>query len=160
MSITKDKVASIDYTLTNDAGEVLDSSTGREPLAYLHGYGGLIPGLEKELEGKLVGDKFKAVIQPEEAYGLRSEEFVHSVPLDNFENPKDVQVGAQFQVNMDGQTHIATVTEVESGTVTVDMNHPLADETLHFEVEVKEIREATEEELSHGHVHGPGDHHH
>lgn len=160
MNISKDKVASIDYTLTNDKGDVLDSSAGREPLAYLHGHGGLIPGLEKELEGKTSGDKFVAIIPPEEAYGIRSEEFVHEVPMENFQDPQDVQVGAQFQVNMEGQTHIATVTQIEEETVTVDLNHPLADETLHFDVEVMEVRDASKEELTHGHVHGPEGHHH
>lgn len=160
MNIEKDKVVSIDYTLTNDNGEVLDSSSGREPLAYLQGYGNLIPGLEKELEGKVQGDKLVAIIDPAEAYGIRTEELVQEVPLQNFENPQDVKLGAQFQVQMGEQVHIATVTAVKDGTITVDMNHPLADETLHFDVEVMEVREATPEELEHGHVHGAGGHHH
>ena len=160
MLIEKDKVVSIDYTLTDDHGEVLDSSSGKAPLAYLHGHGGLIPGLEKELEGKKVGDQFVAHIPPQEAYGLRTNELVQEVPLDNFQDPKDVKVGAQFQVQVQEYVHIATVTEVGDKTATLDMNHPLADETLHFDVEVMEIREPTAEELEHGHVHGPDGHHH
>jgi len=160
MNITKDKVVSIDYTLTNDHGEILDSSSGREPLAYIHGAGNLIPGLEKELEGKIQGDKLVAHVQPEEAYGIRSEELVQDIPLANFQNPEEVKIGAQFQVQNGEHVHIATVTKVGESSATVDMNHPLADETLHFDVEVRDVRDATQEELEHGHVHGAGGHHH
>jgi FKBP-type peptidyl-prolyl cis-trans isomerase SlyD len=160
MNIAKDKVASIDYTLTNDAGEVIDSSSGREPLAYIHGAGGLIPGLEKELEGKVKGDKLIAIIAPEQAYGVRSEELVQDIPLDRFEDKSEIQVGAQFQVSNGDHTHIATVIEIGETDIKVDMNHPLADQTLHFDVEVMEVREPTKEELEHGHVHGAGGHHH
>lgn len=160
MNIEKDKAVSIDYTLTNDKGEVLDSSSGREPLAYLHGNGGLIPGLEKELEGKAKGDKLKAVISPDQAYGVRSDELVQEVLLENFQDKNEVQVGAQFQVQNGEQVHIATVTALSETSATIDMNHPLADETLHFDVEVMDVREATKEELEHGHIHGAGGHHH
>ena len=160
MKIEQNKVASIDYTLTNDLGEVLDSSSGREPLAYLHGVGGLIPGLEKELEGKVKGDKLVAIIAPDQAYGVRSEEMVQEIPLENFDNAGEVKVGAQFQVQNGEHVHIATVTAVGDKSATVDMNHPLADETLHFDVEVMDVREPTKEELEHGHVHGAGGHHH
>lgn len=160
MNIEKNRVASIDYTLTNDQGEVLDSSSGREPLAYLHGVGGLIPGLEKELEGKEKGDKLVAIIPPAEAYGVRSEELIQEIPMENFQNKEEVQIGAQFQVQNGDHVHIATVKSVSETAATVDMNHPLADETLHFDVEVMDVREATAEELEHGHVHGAGGHHH
>ena len=160
MKIEQNKVASIDYTLTNDLGEVLASSSGREPLAYLHGVGGLIPGLEKELEGKVKGDKLVAIIAPDQAYGVRSEEMVQEIPLENFDNAGEVKVGAQFQVQNGEHVHIATVTAVGDKSATVDMNHPLADETLHFDVEVMDVREPTKEELEHGHVHGAGGHHH
>ncbi len=160
MNIEKNKVASIDYTLTNDNGEVLDSSSGREPLAYLHGNGGLIPGLEKELEGKVKGDKLVAIIAPDQAYGLRSDELVQEIPLENFNDAAAVKVGAQFQVQNEQDVRIATVTTIGDKSATVDMNHPLADETLHFDVEVMDVREPTKEELEHGHVHGAGGHHH
>ena len=160
MEIKKDIVASIDYTLTNDKGEVLDSSSGREPLAYLHGHSNLIPGLEKELEGKTKGDKLVAIIPPAEAYGVRSDELLQEFALDQFQNPAEVQVGVQFQVKYGEDHHIATVTKVENNMVSVDMNHPLADMTLHFDVEIMDVRDATAEELEHGHVHGPGGHHH
>ncbi|MEA3287237.1 MAG: peptidylprolyl isomerase [Candidatus Marinimicrobia bacterium] len=160
MNITKDKVVSIDYTLTDDHGKVLDSSSGKDPLAYIHGGGGLIAGLEKELEGKTNGDKLIAIIPPEEAYGIFSEEMIQEVPLENFHDPKEVQTGVQFQIEVEGHIHIATVTSVGENTATVDMNHPLADKTLHFDVEVVDVRDATQEELEHGHVHGAGGHHH
>lgn len=160
MNITKDVVASIDYTLTNDNGEVLDSSSGREPLAYLHGRGNLIPGLESELEDKAIGDKLVAVIPPDRAYGVRTDELLQDFQLDQFQNKDEVQVGVQFQVKYGEDHHIATVTKVENNMVSVDMNHPLADMTLHFDVEVMEVRDATAEELEHGHVHGPGGHQH
>ncbi len=160
MNIEKNKVVSIDYTLTNDNGEVLDSSSGREPLAYLHGNGGIIPGLEKELEGKVKGDKLVAIIAPDQAYGVRSEELVQKIPLENFSDAAEVKVGAQFQVQNGEHIHIATVTTVGDKSATVDMNHPLADETLHFDVEVMDVRKPTKEELEHGHVHGAGGHHH
>ncbi|MCF7923423.1 MAG: peptidylprolyl isomerase [Candidatus Marinimicrobia bacterium] len=160
MHIQKDKVVSIDYTLTNNHGEVLDSSSGREPLAYLHGNGGLIPGLEKELEGKVKGDKLVAIIAPEQAYGLRTEELVQEIPLKNFHDASEVKVGVQFQVENEHEVRIATVTAVGENSATVDMNHPLADETLHFDVEVMDVREPTKEEMEHGHVHGAGGHHH
>lgn len=160
MNIEKDKVVSIDYTLTNDNGEVLDSSSGREPLAYLHGNGGLIPGLEKELDGKVKGDKLVAIIAPAQAYGVRTEELVQDIPLENFQDASEVKVGAQFQVKNGEDIHIATVTTIGDKSATVDMNHPLADETLHFDVEVMDVREPTKEEMEHGHVHGAGGHHH
>ena len=160
MNIEKDKVVSIDYTLTNDNGEVLDSSSGREPLAFLQGYGNLIPGLEKELEGKAKGDKLVAIIAPDQAYGLRSEELVQEIPMENFQDASQVKVGVQFQVENEHEVRIATVLEVSETAAKVDLNHPLADETLHFDVEIMDVREATKEELEHGHVHGAGGHHH
>ena len=160
MNIEKDKVASIDYTLTNDHGEVLDSSSGREPLAYLHGNGGLIPGLEKELEGKVKGDKLVAIIAPDQAYGVYSDELIQEIPLENFQDAGEVKVGAQFQVQNEHEVRIATVMEVSETAARVDLNHPLAGETLHFDVEIMDVREPTKEELEHGHVHGAGGHHH
>lgn len=160
MEISKEKVVRIHYTLKDKSGEVLDSSDGQPPLAYIQGLGNIIPGLEKALDGKQVGEKLKVVIPPEDAYGVRNESFVKSIPLSEFENQSDVKVGAQFRVETSQKTHIATVTNIENENVTIDLNHLLADEALHFDVEVMEIREATQEELSHGHVHGSGDHAH
>jgi FKBP-type peptidyl-prolyl cis-trans isomerase SlyD len=156
MQISKHKVAAIHYTLRDDAGTILDSSEGRDPLYYLHGKGNLIPGMEDGLEGKVKGDKAKIDVTPEKGYGLRDPQLVQEVPKQAF-GGQPVEVGMQFQTN---QGELITVTNVGPDTVTVDGNHPLADQNLHFDVEVVDVREATAEELAHGHVHGPGGHHH
>lgn len=160
MQIAERKVASFHYTLTNDAGDVLDSSDGREPLAYLHGAGNIVPGLESEMTGHSAGDKFKVDVAPENGYGNYIEELVQVVPAESFQGVDDLAVGMQFQAQT-GQGAIAVVvTAIEGDQVTVDGNHPLAGQTLHFEVEIAEVREATEEETEHGHVHGAGGHQH
>ena len=160
MQIAKDAVVVIHYTLKNDAGEVLDSSQGAEPLAYLQGHGNLIPGLEKALEGKVGGDALDVSIAPEEGYGVRDEALIQDVPRSAFKGIDTVEVGMQFHADSNHGPRLVTVTQVSDSTVTVDGNHPLADQTLHFAVQVVEVREASAEELSHGHVHGPGGHHH
>ncbi|MBF0236090.1 MAG: peptidylprolyl isomerase [SAR324 cluster bacterium] len=161
MQISKNSVVSINYTLTNNEGEVLDTSEGHGPLFYLHGNGNLIPGLEKELEGKVVGNSFKVSVPPEEAYGLHDEEQVQIVPRTAFRGVKQVEPGMQFQVETEeGGQQVITVTDVDGDDITVDSNHPLAGQTLNFDVTIMEIREASAEELHHGHVHGPGGHHH
>ncbi|MBX3696564.1 MAG: peptidylprolyl isomerase [Dokdonella sp.] len=160
MQIAERSVASFHYTLTNDAGDVLDSSEGREPLAYLHGVGNIVPGLEREMAGHVAGDRFNVDVAPEEGYGTYIDELVQVVPRTSFQGIDDLAVGMQFQAQT-GQGPIAVViTEIEGDEVTVDGNHPLAGETLHFAVEVVEVREASAEELQHGHVHGAGGHHH
>jgi FKBP-type peptidyl-prolyl cis-trans isomerase SlyD len=160
MNIANGSVVSMHYTLTDDDGQVLDSSAGRKPLDYMQGVGNIIPGLEKEMEGKAVGDKFTAVIPPAEGYGIRNENLVQTISLSkNFEDASQVQLGVQFQVQMQDAVRIATVTKIVGDSVTLDMNHPLADQTLHFDVEVMAIREATEEEKAHGHVHRHGHSH-
>lgn len=161
MKIEKDKVVSIDYKLTNDKNETVDSSEGREPLAYLHGNGNLIPGLEKALDGKASGDKLTVRIPPEEGYGRRDDSKRIDVPLEVFKGAEEVKPGMQFQArNKEGAVELLTVVAVAGDKVTIDANHPLAGETLNFDVTVRAIREATAEELAHGHVHGPGVHHH
>ena len=155
MHIAEQSVVSIHYTLTNDAGETLDTSDGREPLVYLHGAQNIIPGLESELTGKSVGDSFDVTIQPEEAYGTVNPELVQTVPHSAFEGVEKVEPGMQFQARGDdGETQVITVTEVADSGVTVDGNHPLAGQVLNFSVRVEEIRAATEEEIAHGHIHG------
>jgi FKBP-type peptidyl-prolyl cis-trans isomerase SlyD len=161
MNIAQDKVVLIHYTLTNEKGEVLDSSSGGEPLAYLHGQGNIIPGLEKALEGKQAGDKLDVKVAPAEGYGERDDKLVQQVPRRAFSGAQDVKPGMQFHAQTSGgHARVVTVTRVAGDMVTVDGNHPLAGEHLNFAVEVTEVREATAEELSHGHVHGPGGHHH
>ncbi len=160
MTIAKNKVVHIHYTLKNRAGKILDSSEGQDPLVYIQGTGNLIPGLEKALEGKKSGDKVNAVIPPEEAYGIRNSQLVQKVPLTEFPAKEPLKVGDQFQVSLPEGMAIATVVNVDTTHATVDMNHPLADETLHFDVTIGDIREATKEELDHGHIHGAGGHEH
>jgi len=160
MVVASDKVVLIHYTLTNEEGKVLDSSSGGEPLAYIHGHGNLIPGLEKQLEGRTPGDKLNVKLAPADGYGERDNGLVQHVPRRSF-GGASVQTGMQFQAQTSsGETRVATVTGVQGDMVTVDMNHPLAGETLVFDVEIADIRDATQEELEHGHVHGPGGHHH
>jgi len=160
MQIAKNKVVSIDYTLKNDDGQILDSSEGREPLNFIHGNGHLIPGLEEALEGKTKGEKLNVSIPPEKGYGLRSDEMIHAVDRSNFEKDASIEVGMQFQAQMDQGMQMLTVVKVEDDKITLDGNHPLADQTLNFDVDVKDVREASAEELEHGHVHGPGGHNH
>ncbi len=160
MQISDNKVVAIHYTLKDDQGQVLDSSVGQEPLVYLHGRKNIIPGLENALTGKSAGDKFHVSIPPEEAYGMRNDELFQVIPREAFSSVDTVEVGMQFYVQTAEGVQTITVTKVEGDQVTVDANHPLAGQTLHFDVEVMDVRDATEEELQHGHVHGPGDHHH
>lgn len=156
MKISKDKVVSIHYKLTNNGGEVLDSSEGKAPLLYIHGNGNLIMGMEEGVEGKVKGDKLKLKIAPEKGYGVKDPELTQQVPRSAFGDQK-VEKGMQFSTNQGG---VVTVTEVGLDSVTVDANHPLAGVELNFDVEVMDVREATSDELAHGHVHGPGGHHH
>ncbi|MGB7160508.1 MAG: peptidylprolyl isomerase [Tepidisphaeraceae bacterium] len=159
-AIGKDKVVSIDYTLKDGAGKVIDSSEGRDPLTYLHGHGGLIPGMEKGLEGKSTGDSFQLVVSPDEGYGQKDPNMVQPVPRANFGGAADIKPGMQFQAKTPQGARVVTVVDVSPDTVTVDANHPLAGETLHFDVSVKDVRDASPEEIAHGHAHGPGGHHH
>ena len=160
MQIAQNSVVAFHYTLTNDAGEVLDSSEGREPLTYLHGAGNIIPGLEKELEGRAAGDKLNATVSPAEGYGEKQDQLVQEVPRDAFQGVESIEPGMQFQAQTQGGPLMVTVTQVGGDTVTVDGNHPLAGQTLNFDVEIASVREASEEEVEHGHVHGEGGHEH
>ncbi len=160
MQIAQDSVALIDYTLTNDAGDVIDSSKGGEPLAYLHGHRNIIPGLENALVGKVVGDSLKVSVAPAEGYGELNPELLETVPRNLFQGVDNIEVGMQFQAQTAQGMQVITVKAVDGDEVTVDGNHPLAGQTLHFDVTVTEVRAATGEELEHGHVHGVGGHHH
>lgn len=160
MKIAKDCVAAFHYKLTNDAGDVIDHSEGQEPLYYIQGLGHIIPGLEAQMLEKQVGDKFSATIEAADAYGERREEMVQVVPREQFEKPNELQPGMQFTVETDLGPMMLTISEVLETEVKVDGNHPLAGVRLHFDIEITEVREATEEELAHGHVHGPGGHNH
>ncbi|QDV68697.1 FKBP-type peptidyl-prolyl cis-trans isomerase SlyD [Rosistilla carotiformis] len=160
MQITADKVVAFDYKLTDDKGELIDSSEGHEPLLYLHGQGGIIEGLERALEGLKVGDHVNVTVQPEEGYGLRSDELIQEVPRDEFEGDEDIEVGMQFEADTPDGPMIFTIIEVSDEIIHVDGNHPLAGETLTFDVTIREVRDATDEEMEHGHAHGEGGHDH
>ena len=156
MTITANSAVTFHYTLTDTEGAELDSSSGQEPLAYLHGHGNIIPGLEKALEGKAVGDNLEVSIEPAEAYGEVVAEMIQEVPRSSFEGIENIQPGMQFQAETNQGPVPVVITAVSEETVTVDGNHPLAGKTLNFAVTVESIREATADELSHGHIHGPG----
>jgi FKBP-type peptidyl-prolyl cis-trans isomerase SlyD len=157
---TQDKVVTIHYTLTDREGEVLDSSVDEQPLSYLHGRGNIIIGLEKALEGKKAGEKLQVTVPPDEAYGTVNEALVMQIPRTAFKDVDNLEPGMRFQVQGNEGVQVVTVTDIGESDVTVDGNHPLAGEELTFDVEITEVREATQEELSHGHVHGPGGHEH
>jgi FKBP-type peptidyl-prolyl cis-trans isomerase SlyD len=159
MQIADQRVVTIDYTLTDERGEVLDSSNGEEPLTYIHGTGNIVPGLETALMGKSAGDSVKITIPAAEGYGERDEELVQDVPRDRFPG-EDIEVGMRFHAQGSEGSQVVTVVAVDDSKVTVDGNHPLAGMNLAFDVKVLEVREATAEELAHGHIHGEGDDHH
>ncbi|WP_425399508.1 FKBP-type peptidyl-prolyl cis-trans isomerase [Aeoliella sp.] len=160
MQIESNSAVAIDYTLTDDQGTVIDSSQGGEPLWYLHGFDNIIPGLERELSGKSVGDRLQVSVAPADGYGERKEELQQEVSRDKFGDADDLQEGMQFQAQTDAGPMVFTIVGVSDEVVTVDGNHPLAGVPLNFDVTVKDIREATADEISHGHIHGPGGHHH
>jgi FKBP-type peptidyl-prolyl cis-trans isomerase SlyD len=160
MSITQDQVVSIHYTLKDDEGTVIDRSAEGEPLAYLHGHGNLIPGLERELTGRNTGDRLQVRIAPADAYGEYDRALVQQVPRGALQGIANVSVGMRLQAQTSAGTRAVTVTGISGDMVTLDGNHPLAGKSLNFEVEVTGMRAATTEELSHGHVHGAGGHHH
>ena len=160
MQIADKMVVTIDYTLKDDNGTVLDSSTEGN-FAYLHGANNIIPGLENALTGKSAGDEVDVSVSPAEGYGEHNETMIQAVPRDMFDSEQEIQVGMQFHAESpEGEMIVVTVTDVEGDDVTVDGNHPLAGVNLNFGVKVIDIREASEEEVEHGHVHGADDHHH
>lgn len=159
MQVADNMAVSIHYTLTNDEGEVLDSSIDDEALVYLHGMGNIISGLEKALHGKAVGDKFNVRLDAEEAYGEKSDDMVQVIPREMFDGIDEVEVGMQFHADVSSGPGVVTVVKVDGDEITIDGNHPMAGIALTFDVEVTDIRPATAEELSHGHIHGAGCNH-
>jgi len=156
MQISHHKVVSVQYSLSNDAGEVIDSSEAGDPLVYLHGEENIIPGLESALEGKAVGDQLKVSLDAVDAYGEYDPELVEIVSGEMFEGVDDIEVGMEFQADLPDEEEVqfVRITAVDGDNVTIDGNHPFAGMRLHFDVTIADIREATEEELEHGHVHG------
>ena len=153
MQIKDNCVVAMHYTLTNDQGQVLDSSEGRDPLKFLQGAHNIILGLEKALEGKKVGDAFDVTVAPEEAYGIRHDQMIQQVPRSAFQGVDDIEVGMSFQAQTEQGPVPVKITAVADDVVTVDGNHELAGETLHFKVSIEEVRKATKEEMEHSHAH-------
>ncbi|MCL1036390.1 peptidylprolyl isomerase [Shewanella corallii] len=152
--IENNKVVAIDYSVTDEANQLIDTSEGREPLKYLHGTGNIIPGLEQALNGKQAGDEFEVTVSPAEAYGEHNPDNVQEVPMDAFQGVEKVEVGMSFTAQGANGNFQVTVTNIsDDNIVTVDANHPLAGKTLTFKGVVREVRDATEEEIEHGHVH-------
>jgi FKBP-type peptidyl-prolyl cis-trans isomerase SlyD len=160
MPIAHNDVVTIHYTLKDDADKVIDSSAAGEPLAYLHGHGNIIPGLERELAGKNVGDRLQVRVPAAEGYGEYDRALVQQVPRRALRDIGNLKVGMRLQAGTQHGHQAVTVTRIAGDMVTVDGNHPLAGQNLHFDVEITAVRAATEEELAHGHVHGDGGHHH
>ena len=161
MTITDKKVVLIHYTLKDKTGKVLDSSKGNDPLAYIQGIGNLVIGLEEELAGKAVGDKLNTTVKPEKGYGERNDQNIHKVPLSGFQADGDekLEAGMQVRVETNEGISIADVASIEGEEVTLDLNHPLAGVALNFDINILSVREATKEELDHGHTHEDGHSH-
>jgi len=152
-------VVTMHYTLTDDQGEVLDSSRGGEPMTYLHGHQNIIPGLERALEGTGTGHKAQVTVEPAEGYGEKNPEAVFEAPREHF--PPDMELKPGMRVSAEGPNGPISflIVDVNEKAATLDGNHPLAGQTLHFDVEIMDVRAATDEEKEHGHVHGPDGHH-
>nr|MEE4269847.1 peptidylprolyl isomerase [Candidatus Krumholzibacteria bacterium] len=157
MQIADKCVVFMHYTLTDDQGQTIDSSEGRDAMPYLHGGNNIVPGLEKALTGLSAGEKIEVNVPCEEGYGPIVPEAIQTVPVEAFAQVEGgVEPGMQFQINgPEGQVQVITIKEVTEEGIVVDGNHPLAGQTLHFAVEIAEVREATEVELEHGHPHMP-----
>ncbi len=162
MTITKGSVVLFDYTLTDDDKELIDSSKDGGLLAYLHGEQQIVKGLEKAMEGKKAGDSFTISIAPEEGYGPIDQAKIAVVEADQIEGGDELEEGMQLEASHDSEEgeQIVVVSKIEGNKVTLDGNHPLAGMNLHFDITIREVRAATAEEIEHGHVHGPGGHHH
>ena len=158
MNIAPNKVASLSYTLKNEEGEILDKADTTQPFLYLHGAGGIIKGLESELLDKKSGDSFEITVSPEEAYGAHDDKLIEAIPRKMFEGIPDEEMiaGAQFHAQTGQGNQVITIASIDGDIVNIDGNHPLAGQTLHFDVAVLDVRDATQEELDHGHPHALG----
>ncbi|MBN2442366.1 MAG: peptidylprolyl isomerase [Spirochaetales bacterium] len=157
MEIKKNKVVTFDYTLKDEEGNILDTSDENEPLSYLHGYDNLIPGLEKSLDKKKVGDSFKVTVTPEEGYGVYDENLLVTVEKGELGLETDIEIGSELEAHSDEGMQVFYVSKLDGDNVVLDGNHPLASKTLFFDVTVTDIRDATKEEIEHGHIHGDDD---
>ncbi len=160
MKIAKHAVVTMNYTLKDDEGNVIDSSQGGDPLTYLHGVGQIISGLEQCMEGRTIGDKFDVRIDPAEGYGVHDSGLIRTVNKDNFDAEGDLAVGMQFHARSPEGVMVFRITDIAGDEVTIDGNHPLAGVHLNFDVTIEAVRHATAEELAHGHAHGEHGHSH
>ena len=160
MQITKDTVVRFNYTLKNDEDEVIERSSAQEPTAYLQGHGGMIRGVQLALEGKQAGDTFNVSVEPQDGYGERRDNSIQSVPVKHLMGAKKWRPGMIATVHTEKGQHQVSIVKVGKFMAKVDTNHPLAGQTLHFDIEIVDVRAATQEEISHGHAHGAGGHHH
>lgn len=160
MPIEKNQVVLFHYSVSDEEGNDIESSRSAEPNAYLHGHGGIIAGLEEALEGRDAGDSFSVTVAPEKAYGMRKPDAVQRVPIKHLQGAKRWRPGMVAQVQTERGPRHVIVAKVGHKFADVDTNHPLAGKTLTFDIEILEVRDASAEEIAHGHVHGPGGHHH
>ena len=160
MTVENNKVVSFHYTLTNSDGNQMESSRDNDPMSYMHGANNIIPGLEKAMEGRKAGDQYSVTVQPEEAYGVRSEANIQRVPIKALGKMARPAVGQVLNLQTNQGPVQVTVVKVGRFNIDVDANHPLSGQALTFEVEIMSIRDATKEEIGHGHAHGPGGHNH
>ncbi len=153
MNVAENKVVGMHYTVKDDEGQVLDTSEGRDALVYLHGSGSIVPGLESALTGKETGEEVTVTLEPSQAYGERNEQLVQEVPKTAFEGVDDLEVGMRFQAQTSEGPMPIRIAQIQDDKVTVDANHELAGKRLHFDVSIESIRDATQEEIDHGHAH-------
>jgi len=158
MEIRRNRVVALDYTLKDDAGSIIDKS-GKEPLYYLHGYANIVPGLEEALEGRAPGESVSVSVPPEKGYGTRDPNLVSKIPISRLPDGSSPMRGQRYSIQMGNQTRTVTVTKVLINDVEIDANHSLADKTLHFDVRVRQVRDATRSEIEHRHAHPPHAHH-
>jgi len=158
MEIRRNRVVALDYTLKDDAGSVIDKS-GKEPLYYLHGYANIVPGLEEALEGRASGESVTVSIPPEKGYGARDPNLISKIPISRLPEGASPMRGQRYSIQIGNQTRMVTVTKVLINDVEIDANHALADKTLHFEVRVRQVRDASRSEIEHRHAHPPHAHH-
>ena len=158
MKVAKSKVVTLEFTLKDDQGHVIETSDRTEPIIYLHGYDNLIPGLEKALENRENGDSFTVTIPPEQGYGLRDERLVMVVDKSELGIDEKIEIGMELEAHTEDNMQVFYVTAINGNSVTLDGNHPLSGITLVFSVKVTDIRDATKEEIKHEHVHGDGHH--
>ena len=160
MSIKNDMVVQFNYTLRDEQGEILETNEGLDPIAYLHGHDNMMPGVEDAIADKTIGEKFSVTLAPETTYGIRDEEAIQRVSVKHLQGEKVWKAGMHALLNTDQGQRQVTVVKVGKFMATVDVNHPLAGRELTFDLEVVDARDATEEEIAHGHAHGAGGHHH